>query len=76
VTFAAPAAADQQPIGESGNYRLTFSSTPSAMGASITVTITDANGDVSTVPSTVTVNSYNFNSLNEADSLIWKEDFR
>jgi hypothetical protein len=76
VTFSAQVLADQQAVGENGNYRLTFSSTPPVPGAGITVTITDAAGYSSTFPSTVTVNSYNFGSLNDADTDIWQEDFR
>jgi hypothetical protein len=76
VTFSASVLADQQAVGENGNYRLTFSSTPSAPGTGITVTITDATGYPSTIPSTVTINPYNFGSLNDADTDIWQEDFR
>jgi hypothetical protein len=76
VTFTALTVADRLGVGEDGEYRLTFSSTSNTTGSSITITITDANGYPSTISSTVTVNSYNFNSLNDASGLTWQEEFR
>lgn len=77
VTFTAPSAAARQAVGEEGEYRLTFAATPTAAGPSVfTVTVIDANGTPSAVPTTVTVNPFNFNSLNDANGLIWQEQFR
>jgi hypothetical protein len=79
VTFTAPAAADRQAVGEDGDYRLAFSSTPTvAVSTNFTfnVTITDANGIAVTVPATITVDPFNTGGLNDANSLIWQEEFR
>ncbi|MFZ5876406.1 MAG: hypothetical protein ACOYXU_08360 [Nitrospirota bacterium] len=77
VTFTAPTATDRQYVGGQGDYNLAFSSTPTTAGPSVfTVTITDAAGYASAVPTTVTVNPFNFNNLNDSNGLIWQEQVR
>lgn len=76
-TFSAPSVADQLYVTGDGEYRLSFSSTPTTSGANtFTLTITHASGVVNTRQTGVTVNPYNFNSLNEAPSRTWREEFR
>jgi hypothetical protein len=76
-TFSAPTVADQLYLTGDGEYRLSFSSTPSTTGPStFTLTITHASGVVNARQTGVTVNPYNFNNLNEAPSRIWREEFR
>lgn len=79
VTFTAPAAADRQALGEDGDYRLAFSNTPTvAVSTNYTfdVRITDANGFSVTVPAMITVDPFSTGSLNDANGLIWLEEFR
>jgi hypothetical protein len=79
VTFTAPAVADRQATGEDGDYRLAFSSTPTvtvSTNFTFNVVITDANGFSVTVPTTITVDPFNTGGLNDANGLIWQEQFR
>ena len=75
VTFTAPSAASRLPLTFDGDFNLVFSATPTVTGASnFTVTVTDAGGDVVSVPVTVTVNPYaDANGLNNVNSNSWRE---
>ncbi len=77
VVFTAPVVADQQYVGGQGEYRLTFSTTPTATGPNaFTLTITDANGYAAAVPTSVTVNPFNTGGLNDVGTTIWQEQYR
>ncbi|MEW6684083.1 MAG: hypothetical protein AB1451_14385 [Nitrospirota bacterium] len=80
VTFTAQTVADRLYVGGQGEYRLAFSSTPTATVPTVytfNVTITDATGAPAvTVPASVTLNPFNTGGLNDANGLIWQEQFR
>ncbi|MFZ5861700.1 MAG: hypothetical protein ACOYXR_02440 [Nitrospirota bacterium] len=77
VVFTAPVATDQLYLTGSGEYRLTFSATPGTPGpVTFNVTITDSSGASQTVATTVTLDTFNTNSLNDAGGLMWQEQVR
>jgi hypothetical protein len=77
AVFTAPSVADQLYLTGDGEFRLTFSATPtSAVPTTFDLTITHASGVINIRQSSVTVNAYNFNNLNEAPGRIWQEEFR
>lgn len=78
VVFSAPSAADQIVIGGSGQFNMVFTATPTVTGVSgpFNIVTTDANGRPDNDSTTVTVNTFNFNSLNSADTEAYREDFR
>lgn len=75
VTFTAPNVASQLPLSFDGNFNLLFSATPAISGTSIfTVNVTDAAGDVVSVPVSVTVNPYlDADGLNDVNNRSWRE---
>lgn len=75
VTFTAPNVAGRLPVTFDGNFNLVFSATPAISGISIfTVNITDAAGDVVSVPVSVTVNPYlDADGLNDVNNGSWRE---
>lgn len=79
VTFTAQTVADRLYMGGQGEYRLAFSNTPTVTVPTVytfNVTITDANGIGVTVPASVTVDPFSTGGLNDANGLIWQEQFR
>jgi hypothetical protein len=77
AVFTAPSLADHLYLTGDGEFRLTFSTTPtSAVPVTFDLTITHASGVINTRQTSLNVNLYNFNNLNEAPSRIWKEEFR
>lgn len=77
VIFAAPSVAERLVQAGTGQFSLVFTATPVATGASnFTIATTDANGrtDTDTVP--ITVNAFNFNLMNEANTQTMREEFR
>ena len=77
VTFTAPNVASRLPLGFDGNFNLLFSATPAVSGSSIfTVNVTDAGGDVVSVPVSVTVNPFqDADGLNSVINSSWRELF-
>ena len=77
ITFTSPDVASRLPLTFDGNFNLVFSATPAAAGTSnFTVNVTDANGDVVSVPVSVTVNPYmDANGLNNVNNNSWREQF-
>lgn len=78
VQFASPSAADRIPLTEGGDFELVFSTVPtSGTSSTFTVTVTDGNGVTSPPQSqVVNLNAFNFNSLNEANTESYREEFR
>lgn len=78
VQFASPSSTDRIPFSEGGDFELVFSATPtSGTSSPFTVTVTDASGVVSPPQSVlVNLNAFNFNSLNQADTESYREEFR
>lgn len=78
VQFASPSAAGRIPLTEGGDFELVFSAVPtSGTSSTFTVTVTDENGVTSPPQSQVVdLNAFNFNSLNEADTESYREEFR
>ena len=77
VTFTSPNIASQLPLAFDGDFFLVFSATPATAGTSIfNVNVTDANGDVVSVPVSVTVNPYaDADGLNNVNNNAWREQF-
>jgi len=77
VVFTAPSATERLMLGGTGDFRLVFTATPVATGASsFTLITTDANGQADTDVVPIMVNTFNFNSLNEANTESYREEFR
>jgi len=81
VQFASPNPTDQIPLTQGGSFELDFSATPTTTGSGLsgpfTVTVTDANGLVTVLPSmTVNLHSFNYSLLNQAGNESHREDFR
>ena len=77
VVFTSPNVGSQLPITFDGDFNLVFSTTPAAAGASVfTVNVTDAGGDVVSVPVSVTVNPFqDADGLNSVSNSSWREQF-
>jgi hypothetical protein len=75
TTFTSPNATDRIPSGgNSGDFYLVFSQTPTATGNyNFDVTITDDVGVVRVKPSTVTVNPFNTGTWNATGTGVWQE---
>lgn len=77
VTFTAPNLASYMPLNFGGDFAIVFATTPPAATASVfTVRVTDANGLFQDIPLTVTVNAFKSGDLNDADTRLWREEFR
>lgn len=77
VVFTAPSAAARLMLGGTGAFRLVFTGTPPTTGASsFTLTITDANGGADTRVVPITVNAFNSDGLNNANTKSHREEFR
>ncbi len=79
VVFTAPSVAERLMLAGGGDFGLVFTATPAATTpppVNFTIVTTDANGrsDTDTVP--ITVNVFNFSSLNEATTESYREEFR
>lgn len=77
VTFTAPDAAGQMPLGFGGRYSVVYATTPAAATTSVfTLRVTDANGAFVDHPLSVTVNAFKSGTLNRATTRTAREDFR
>ena len=77
TTFTASAAADRMPVGNSGDFSLVFSSTPSAPATyTFGLTLTDENGVAKSLNVDVPVATFGTGTINSATPSTWREIFQ
>ena len=77
TTFSAPAPADRIPFGNSGDFSLVMSSTPSTASTyTFTLVFTDANGVARTSTVDVPVATFGSGTINSSTPETWREVFQ